>query len=400
MNLLFVCTTEFQLLTALNMKYHIYKDDIADIIVDNYHGEEKKLADRISQTKLFRHVCFVNSYIEQKTLHAYMRGISDGKENVTLGTAFRNSGLFIWSRIKTLFSGDKGWLNVLVDGVNKLSFSEYDSFLGYGGKPITQYVRKYLANINPHCHVVQFDEGVGSYWTRNVGENNEISRCEVYEPQLIQFKIDSKQIPTIKRDDAEFISIVNQVFEYDNTKCIDFKDSIIFFDQGTTSPMPKYLRNASFLKKTIFRNSYRRHKEEEDEYKKWKQCTIEILKTVSDKRIWIKPHPRSIESALTMFKDIPNVEILPQYQAPWEIIALNSIVDNAVFMTFASSSVCLYNSVVELPGNNKSVLLYDMIDLPIHERFIQYCKALTQLFPNKIFIPRDKNELLSILETK
>lgn len=395
MKLLFVCTTELQLLTALNLKYNIYKDDIADIIVDNYHGEEAALADRIKQTNIFRNVCFVKSNIEEKTIHAYLRGISDGKTNITSGDALVNSFFFVWSRIKTVFSKDKGWLSVLVNDFSKLTMSEYDAFFGYGGKKITKHVRSFLNEINPSCKIVQLDEGVGAYCAGNVGENTKIDSCEVYEPDLLQFTAVTKKVPAIDKEDNTFVNIVNQIFEYDDTKNVDFSGNIVFFDQGVSSPMPKYLRNASFLTKLIFHNSYRRHKVEEDVYERWKQITLEILKSVGEKNIWVKMHPRASSEALSFFAAMPNVNIMPQYRVPWEIMALNSKVEDSVLMSFFSSSTCLHNSVVKSAGKNMIILLYDMVDLPIEQVVVDYCKALSKRFNNKIFIPKDKEEFLS-----
>ena len=71
MQLLFLCTTEFQIITAFNIKMNLYSQDEADIIIDNYHGQEKEIAGRIRETKVFRHVCYVRSEIEHETLHKY-----------------------------------------------------------------------------------------------------------------------------------------------------------------------------------------------------------------------------------------------------------------------------------------------------------------------------------------
>lgn len=398
MKLLFVCTTELQLLTALNMKYNVYKDDVADIIVDNYHGEEAELAERIRQTNMFRHVCFVKSHIEHRTMHAYLRGITDGKKNVALTAALKNSGFFIWSRIKLLISGAEGWLSVLVNGFKTLPFSEYDEAFSHVGKPVVRHIRSYLEKINPSCKIVGFDEGVSSYIYGKVGDNSQIDCCEVYEPGLMQYRIPAKKIPAINKEDKQFVNIVNRVFEYDTSKIVDLRDSIIYFDQGVLSPMPKYLRNASFLKKIIFHNSYKKHKEEEKKHQKYKQLTVEILKAVGDKKVWIKPHPRSVEGALSVFTDMPNVEILPQPYLPWEIMALNFVVDNSFFMTIYSAAACLYHSVVQPSGNNKSILLYNLLDSPVDETLINYAKDLRDFFPNKIFIPKDKDDFLSFWE--
>lgn len=391
MKLLFLCTTEFQLLTALNMKYHMYPDDIADIIVDNYHGEEAALAERLVKTKLFRKVCYVNSHYEQKTLHAYLRGISDGKKTVSFGEALSNTLKFTESRIKKFFLAERGYLSVLVQGFDNLSLDEYDEFLAYGGKPVTRSLNAYIRKKNQKCRVVQIDEGIGSYYIKDVGDCPDIDGCALYEPELRTISVEAIKIPKISRKDKSFLEMVNFIFEYEKGEEI-YQNSVIFFDQGISNPLPKYLKNASVIKRILFHNSYRRHKREEFEYNKRTETTLELLKRLGEREVWIKPHPRSSSEALKIFSVLgKQVKMIPNRHVPWEVIALNSRVENNVFLTCISSSVCLYPSVID-DDTNKSVLLYTIYGVSLRQSLENYLKKLENKFAGVILLPKNKEE--------
>lgn len=400
MKLLFVCTTEFQLLTALNIKYHMYADDIADIIVDNYHGEEASLAQRIRETRLFRNVCYVNSAYEQKTLHAYVRGISDGEKTISILEGISNSLKFVESRIKEIICSERGYLSVLVHGFDTLMLDKYDALFAYGGKPITRKVYSYMQKNNTGCKIIQLDEGVGSYYVANVGGfGSKIDFCALYEPDVRTIPIAAIKIPKISKTDKDFLKIVNLIFEYDDKKTVHYKDSIIFFDQGVSNPLPKYLRNASKLKKMIFHNSYTRHKIEEEEFNNRTKVTLELLEMLKGREVWVKPHPRSASEALKIFSRLgKNIKIMPQFKLPWEVIALNSVVEGNCFLSCVSSSVCLYPSVIEEYNNtNKSILLRFLYKEKFMLSFEDYLDNLQIRFSEGIMSPKDKEEYYRML---
>lgn len=404
MKFLFLCTTEFQLLTALNMKYHMYTKDAADIIVDNYHGEEAALAERIKKTNLFRKVCYVNSQYEKKTLHAYLRGISDGKKSVSLLEALANSFKFAESRIKEIISLEKGSLSVLVHGFDTLHIEEYDEFFAYGSRPITRNLSAYIRRINKKCKIIQMDEGVSSYCVKNVGGCSSIDACALYNPEVRTIRTPAIRIPKLLRDDKKFLKIINFIFEYNEDKRKEvYKKGVIFFDQGVTNPLPKYLQNASALKKIIFHNAYCKHKREEDDFNKRTQTTLRLLKitldVLGDRQIWIKPHPRSASEALKIFSVLGNrVSIIQHQNVPWEIIALNSIVEGNIFLTCDSSSVCVYPSVIiDMPNNTTSILLYPIYGFERGQSFHGYIKKLKSHFANRFIVLQNESEFAMYL---
>ena len=398
MKLLFLCTTEFQLLTALNMKYHMYPDDIADIIVDNYHGEEAALAERLVKTKLFRKVCYVNSHYEQKTLHAYLLGISDGKKTVSFGEALSNTLKFTESRIKNFLFAEKGYLSVLVNGFDALDIEEYDEFFAYGGKNVTKKISVYLRKKNNNCKVNQIDEGVASYCYNNVGEVSSLDACFLYEPKARIPAGKTLAIPKLSRSDREFIELVNYVFELDETQ-IDIGDNdVIFFDQGVEGGMPKYLRNITPIKKILFHNAYKRHLKEDQMYRERRQMTKNMLSVFKGKKIWIKPHPRSSEDAISSYDMFGNnIKVMSQYQVPWEVIALNIELKNVLLVTVTSSSVFLYSSVFDEIYNSKAIVLHKMFTHDVIEEFDAYTEKLQKMYGDEFVVPKDLDAFCDVI---
>ena len=70
MKALFVCLTDYQMLNALNIKVNLLKNKDADILFfDNKEGH-RKLAERLSQTGVFKNV-FLHQFTNVKGLHKY-----------------------------------------------------------------------------------------------------------------------------------------------------------------------------------------------------------------------------------------------------------------------------------------------------------------------------------------
>lgn len=399
MKLLFLCTTEFQLLTAMNIKCHMYPDDKADIVVDNYHGAEESLAGRINELGWFRNVCYVSSEVENKTLHAFFRGITDGEDTLSFKRAAFNTGKFLRSRIGEKIAGEKIYLDVLLKGISKLEFADYDAFFAYGDKPISKRLAKYIRSINNNCKMIQMDEGVGAYYDLNIGGESKVDSCILYEPKANIFPQKCEKIPAISSEDREFIQKINYVFDFNEKMVADYSNSVIYFDQGVYDDMPKYLQGAMPLKKIIFHNAYKRHKREEENFFTHKRLTKDILDIFTEKDIWIKPHPRSSQDTLNTYPTLgTNIRIIPQYQVPWEVIALNSKINNTLLLTKDSSSVFLFPSIIPQKAiKTVGCVLYKLWNGNILDRYGKYIYNIKKMYPKQIFIPNSKDEFVEFV---
>ncbi len=398
MGKLFLCMTEFQLFTAINAKYHLYPDVDVDIVVGNYHGEEEKIAERIRATKLFRTVCAVNSDVEEKTIHAYLRGISDGYRQVSLKVALRNTLEYVTCRIGEKIGGPKVYLKTNIKRYNDLRWGEYDAVYAYGRRPITKRVVMWLKIVNPDCKIVQIDEGADSYYQDNVG-GFQSDECMLYEPKAIVFNKPVIKLPRVSREERDFIELLNFVFDVKQSEMETYENDIIFFDQGVESSMPAYLRNATRLKKIIFHNAYKRHMKEHHDYQVRSKITQEVLGLFKKRKIWIKPHPRSSSDTIKAYKKLgDNVNIMPQYHIPWEVIVLNTKLNNTLLMALASSAVLSYPALFKDVKDVKCIVLYNIFSHKANNMEL-YIRKLQDLYKNNLIVPQKKEDLIDIINT-
>lgn len=399
MKVLFLCMTEFQLLTALNAKCHLLSDCEADIIVGNYHGEEDELAKRIRQTNLFRVVCAVNSGIEERTIHAYLRGISDGIRTITLKEALENTIKYTICRVGEKITGPKVYLSTSIKNYNTLTWRDYDSVYAFGTRPLTRRIIMRIKEVNPKCTIVQMDEGPSSYCHDNVGGFSISDECLLYEPKALIFDRKTVKMPRLSREDHEFIDLINLVFDVNEDQIESYSGGVIYFDQGVEGSMPPYLKNAKWLKKIIFYNAYKRHMKENYEYQLRSKNTKKILALFKEKKIWIKPHPRSSADVMKSYEDLgKNIKVMSQYHIPWEVIALNTNLDNALLMTTTSGSVFLYPSVFEDTQNSKSIILYKMLQYKVDKEFDLCLEKMQEIYNNDILVPKTYDEFVDIIK--
>lgn len=400
MKMLFLCSTEFQLLTALNIRYHMYPNDDADIIVNNYHGEEKELADRIRKTKLFSNVFYVRTYIEEKTLHRYFRCFIDGEPRIQFSWAIMNSFRFLKTKWMTAVLGEKSYIDNMIDDSSKLQLNKYNAFFAYGSKKIARYLLDYLLKNNSLCQINLIDEGTGTYYEPELGKysmeevlSGIVDRFYVYDPDVVVYKKDLCRIPKLRKDDKIFIDLVNYVFQFTSEDLEDYHNGLVFFDQNVFNKTPKYLQGKSWIVRMIFHNAYLRHlKEEKDFYRQLEIINLVLSKQTAD-NVWIKLHPRTTKD---IFKELEqrNLKIIRRYDLPWELIALNCPVGNNILVTNYSSAVCLYNAVLEnQEDSTRCVLLYKFSKLKFLEDGDKFFDMLRTKY-NNIFIPETDEDLV------
>ncbi len=398
MKMLFLCSTEFQLLTALNIRYHMYPNDAADIIVNNFHGEEKALANRIRQTQLFDNVVYVRTNIETQNFHRYFKNYLEGEKTIKLSYALVNTLAFLKIKVLSWLFGDYFYVKRMICGFEKLKLDDYNAFFVYphGRRTIMMSMINYLHTINKNCRINLLDEGVGSYVEK--GEyTNIIDNCYVYEPSLSIYKSKFCKVPRIKKEDRGFIEILNEIFQFQDSDIEDYHNSIIFFDQSVYSKMPKYLQRNSFIFKTIFYNAYKRHlKEERDFYNQIRVIDF-VLNSDTSRKVWVKLHPRPSKDAIEEYRK-KDVSLIRRYDLPWELIALNCPMENIVLVANSSSSVCLFKGIMDDDRNDIQCILLNILSKEeLTNTMTQYFKKLEKIY-NNFYIPKTVNELMLILQ--
>lgn len=397
MKMLFLCSTEFQLLTALNIRYHMHPDDDADIIVNNYHGEEKELADRIRKTGLFHHVFAVRSYIEEKTLHRYFRCIIDDEPGISFLDAIVNSLKFIKTKLMTALFGAKQYINNMVDDSSQLRMEEYEAFFAYGSKKVACHVLDYILKYNLNCRINLIDEGTAAYCVPELGRFSMpsimaiIDKCYLYDPDVVIYQKEIRKIPSFKKEDKEFIQLLNGVFRFEKDDIEDYRNALIFFDQNVSNKIPKYLQSDSWIIRFLFRNTYRRHIKEEKEFYEQLDVMNMVLDANVSWDVWVKLHPRSSNDVIAELKS-RHIKIVRRYDLPWELIELNCPTGNNVLVTSYSSSVCLHNSLFERTSDDTyCVLIYMFSGFEPLDEDIHYFDALQKKYGD-IYVPKDINE--------
>lgn len=399
MKLLFLCTTEFQLMTALNIKYHIYPQEDADIIVANYHNCEKELADRIRHTKLFHNVFYVSSAIENRTLHQYCRCITDGEQRFDFSEAIKNTWIFLKAKYLGKLFGPKIYIKNMVTNFSELRLTEYDELLTYGTKPITSRLIECIIQHNKHCRINMLDEGMGIYSDPNILDIDLIDTCYVYEPEVVMYKKNFCKVPKIDKAERKFIEILKYVFEFKEEDTEDLRDSVIFCDQGVSNKIPAYLKTKNPLLKILFHNAYKRHLKEEKEFYEQTQIINIILNVNPSRKIWIKLHPRASKDVIDEYRK-RGFNLIKRFDLPWEFLALNCFLKNNILVTNDSSSVCLYKGVVDDTEDEiKCILLAKLnrgtVFFPGKEIVFQYFDKLEKKY-SEFYVPETEEELAAI----
>ncbi len=406
MKMLFCCTTEFQLLTALNIKYHMHPDDEADIIVDNYRGEEKALAERIRETNLFRKVLYVKSHIEQDTLHKYFKEAFERKSSISFSQAVQNSIRFFGIKFLKSLLGTKYYIRHMIANGSELEPKNYEVLITYGTKPLVETLVEYIIGTNRHCRVRLLDEGFG---IPSLGKYSDseiiriIEKCYIYSDAAMHTIPKEKicKLPSIKRTDRVFVSLLNHVFRFHPEDIEDYRNSVIFFNpNGGESKMPSYLSAGYPVTKILFPRLYKEHLEEEEIYNKLLALANFIITFFREKqcckKVWIKLAPRASEDFLDAYRTRDDIRMLKRWDLPWELLVLNCPLENSVLMTDWSAAVCICRDVVDLRGDNiKRILLYRLMQGEVSEMHRHLFENLEKQNED-LYIPKDEREFFDI----
>ncbi|WP_295916107.1 polysialyltransferase family glycosyltransferase [Anaerovibrio lipolyticus] len=392
MRYLFICVTEFQLLSALNIKYHLLENDDVDIIIRNNHKNDD-IINRIVKTNLFSHVWFFRH--EKEGLHQYIRNITYHRDGVGLFKAFSNSVYMLKNRILEYIYGEEYLLFSNIEGDGAISEFKYDEVFFQSLDPLIRLLLKQVKKHNAACKWNLLDEGTMSYFGVEA-ENYIFDNVYLYEPALSVSYDDNDnfiRIPRIDRKDEKFINLINMVFDWHDIYGKELDKAVIFLDQGYQA-MPAYLKNPNLLKKIIFANPYKKHRRLAYLYDAEIYWFKKVISWVGIKK-YIKFHPRTWYSMKQEFND-NDIEILPNNAIPWEVICINMYVKNSIFITVNSSSACMYEAVIGRPEDNNYYILLDQL-VQAKDGFEDgMFDRLLHLYPQKLFIPNTEEELRRI----
>ena len=385
MRILFVCSTEYQILNALNIKLHIFPDLAADIILQR--AEYSGIADRLKELNIFENVCCGKEIIFD--LHEYKLAWREtGSSPVSLGKATVNTVVKLWRKALGAVLGPKYHLKHLVNGYDNIRDKHYD-------KVLMQSANAIVCNIYDDLHkdseMAILDEGTRSYGDNVIcREGTKADAVYLYDPEMaIYFEdksINYVKIPQLSAKDEAFVNIVNKVFAYVPQHNY-IKNQLIFFDQGGEQ-MPKYLQNPNWLVKLLLANSIKKHMQPYKEY----ISQVKAFKYIAANRtVYIKYHPRTPDGMLKEFEGEQFKSIEPR-KLPWELYALNNQIDECKLISVCSSSVSLFPMTVG--GNNKCVLLHECVDYNMGDKYKLLFEKIAQKYKDEVFIATNIDDVI------
>lgn len=359
--LLFVCESVYQLMTALNVKMHIYANCKADLVLTST-TDFSKYVSVIKEEKIFEKI-----YISEYKATTEILNLRKTSPN------------------NAIMQNPQGYRYAI-----KLSEKYSDYFMAVVSSPFSKILYYQLVAEGNHPSIHFYEDGWVTYIEpvkENIlndilnhelfGENerfiNNITEVLLYRPELYANKESFmlSMIPKIKEDDLEFINTLYKVFgQYEMPE-----EQYIFFDECFS----KELRASSDI-----------------------EILDRIAKKVGKENVVVKLHPRSGDKG--EFYKLHGYKILADNTVPWEIVVLSAELNNKVLISVSSASLLTPNIVYGKKAY--SIYLWDVMKLSRRRHicltnFPTYIeKALSWVNEKEkmCFIPQNMNELEIILE--
>ncbi len=359
MNVLMLCRTSYQLMTAVRIKLLKHKSDNVDIGLFDTIANVQHLSELIKISGLFKE-CFlykIKAYTPagiRLRINMFTKSI-DCKTNKSYEIIYLSNVSFrqcwIENRLikklsKSTHKKNKSTsLYMFEDGFS--TYSEYSSELFKllnESRGIKKIICKYLYS-----------------------EYYKLKGIYVYSPELMLWKpvFEILPIKKVQKDDKEYINMLNVIFGYNSMNDI-YDKKIVFFEES-------YYADGNDIGDVEIVNY--------------------IASVVGKENIFIKIHPRNPINRFAElgYKTNRNTVI------PWEITAMNEDFSDKTLITIASgSSITSYFMSSNEAG--KSILLYDMEGIdkskltPTIDVFDAICKKV-----GYFIYPKTKDELKQIL---
>ena len=399
MKALFVCLTDYQMLNALNIKVNLLKNKDADILFfDNKEGH-RKLAERLSQTGVFKNV-FLHQFTNVKGLHKYLRGKIDG---VNFASAAINSAGEIKYKAFCKLLGKKYKINAKLYDNKRINFADYDDLYGIPTKDVVKDTMKMVLAENKTAKVNFIEDGTSTYWKRSIKTDLPVNSIYLYQPELANYYDDSKYrdrikfIPQINWDDDEFRKLINFVFGFKKTDT-EYNNKVIFFDQNW-DPMPEYLQNLKGIKKIVLQKHYKKHLKESTIYDKKMQMFRVLADKISDSnRVIVKLHPRSDNAFIKDYLKSP-CHMAENVKVPWEVVEDNCVFTNNIWVTVSSTALCTYKMIfADSREDIPMIFLYKIVydGNKSYQEDDKFFRSFQKKYRQSVFIPKTTEEFTQI----
>lgn len=359
---LFLCNTVYQVLISAWMRYSIFKEDDADIIISNHMNGYETIADNLKKTGLFDQVYTVESLNYARFLVKYKSGIQRILYKL-LPTQEIKKYIKLSKRYDCFFFANCDKFSGLLSNVLKRKNSSLKLYLFEDG--ISTYsglIKEFYESTKPDES--RFKRFAMKYIFRTNYIYNNVSSLYAFNPCLMEWDPDFPilRIPAIDCKDEIFKKYINTVFDYDNLED-SYSEKYIFFEE-------------SFYAETGYSADL--------------ELVNKLAETVGKENILIKIHPRNPENRFEKlgYKTNTNTFI------PWEVIAMNKDVSDKKLITISSTSII--NPIMVLGIDVKGYSLVNCLKtLPeiINGNLGRCVVRMYNCFTNNIIICNDIEEI-------
>ncbi len=323
---LFVCNTVYQVFVVVWIKYTYFKNEKCDIIISNHMNGYKNIAQNIEKTGLFDSIYTVDSRSYVQHPNKEYKNFSDK----ILCYRFPEREIKRFIKLNSKYE--------------QLFVSNYDRFSALLFDVLKRRNKKMIINI--------FEDGIATYSTITRDYYNEINYINnkkikfiiscIFRKRLIQNNVDTMylfnaemsewnpgcnlfEMKKINREDDEFRSIVNIIFDYE--KMTDtYEEKYIFFEESFYAEF-KYMKDVEIIE--------------------------QIAAIVGKDKLLIKIHPRNPENRFEKLGYKTNKDTF----VPWEVIAFNDKkLGSKCLISISSSSIITPNHVFNTDVKAYSIL--------------------------------------------
>lgn len=356
---LFICSSPYQIINAVNLTTSIFSDEIVDIFILDHVQSNREIYQELKRKKVFKNTVFINS------------------KKVTSGNS-------IW-KIKRYVKAITHYLSSkTITNQFSLNDGTYETIFISSPDIPSRVIYYYYKKKNPNVKLFMFEEGTFAYsyfdyqlsFTKkmflNLKFGGDIDKDYVggfvYKPELVK---QSKSIPIYKIPSLETKydknrNLYNEILKFSPDSSREFNSKHIFFDQA-------------FQFESII--------------EKGRDLLEVISGLVGEEDITIKLHPRTRRGLYDEKYKISTTS------APFEIILLNHELREKVFFSI-NSTACL-NPKIVFDEEPYVIVLFNLLDFSKNENRniklneIFYKVQSSYKAKGRFFIPESIAELRS-----
>lgn len=336
-HILYICTTYYQLILAIHMKYTVKKDCLIDVILTDNSIDAEKIVKNLNKNKIFNN----SFYAAARHLDVPVRSIVQ-------------------------FASDtiKASVGVNKEFKQKLKETVYDEMIIYNQNMFAYMVYAYIIRYNFRVIVSRYEEGITSYNLKYTMEksirrqalilirkilgkkvlDNAIEKFYCMYPKLYHGVLQTELIPEFKRD-KRFIADINKTFGISAIPTI--KEKYIFFVATHDYKSSKLIGE--------------------------KDLMLNLAALLGNDNLIVKSHPRINLSNINK----NGIKVLKCSSIPWEAILLNDSYSDHVFITTISGSLLSVNLMQEKGA--ETYFLYPLLDIACNDRAMGMVNAFEEI---------------------